>query len=406
MEADALPVALPAPSPARNAYHGALLVMSTVIGTLAAVLTSTTFATILNLAPHGDDNWGLKCTATALRLAVLTLSLLRSEPSTPIAVLVGVARLLTGVAVELCILFAQPIYATYSGGIFKPGDATKQLALRLGRAAWLSVESLMSISLESLPGLLVLFTALALVALEKRKKPNKRWLHGYPRSIVSILAKTAKTVAVAAIFQRFKTGVLEFATSLRITSYLAALPTALFMSRQELSLFRWSIDSSLHLTLIIVGDFLSSNPAVPPIWGASGVFILGGGLLLAGITPTFGFALNATAWLAHAACHVAFDQVEGPTLGHNVHLPAAKLDVTNGGGGPYGRASSAKIMIRVGGWAKPRYWTLDKTVKALCLTAVLLAKPSWTYAAADFAAASIWELCEIVGDGVYAAVFY
>lgn len=235
---------------------------------------------------------------------------------------------------------------------------------------------------------------------------------------------------------------LEFATSLRITSYLAALPTALFMSRQELSLFRWSIDSSLHLTLIIVGgvshvpvasrprlaspnhfsslprafcpppscprraDFLSSNPAVPPIWGASGVFILGGGLLLAGITPTFGFALNATAWLAHAACHVAFDQVEGPTLGHNVHLPAAKLDVTNGGGGPYGRASSAKIMIRVGGWAKPRYWTLDKTVKALCLTAVLLAKPSWTYAAADFAAASIWELCEIVGDGVYAAVFY
>ena len=124
VEADALPVALPAPSPARNAYHGALLVMSTVIGTLAAVLTSTTFATILNLAPHGDDNWGLKCTATALRLAVLTLSLLRSEPSTPIAVLVGVARLLTGVAVELCILFAQPIYATYSGGIFKPGDVS------------------------------------------------------------------------------------------------------------------------------------------------------------------------------------------------------------------------------------------------------------------------------------------
>ena len=69
--------------------------------------------------------------------------------------------------------------------------------LRLGRAAWLSVESLSSISPESLPGLLVLLTAVVLVLLDKRKKPSARWLHGYPRTIGEWRARARQLKASA-----------------------------------------------------------------------------------------------------------------------------------------------------------------------------------------------------------------
>jgi len=283
-----------------------------------------------------------------------------------------------------------------------PADqAAKQLVLRLGRFAWLSLEDLISLSLDgaSLTGLLVLSTAVALWLLERRKQPSRQWLHGCPRAAVSLLSKSAKAITIAAIWCRFKTAVLEHATRVPVTSYLAALPTVFFMSRQELSLFSWSIDSSFALALIMMGDLVSSNATVPPIWGAGGVVILGSGLLLAGIKPTVGFALNATAWLASAASHVALAKLQGPELECKFASPAATLQVVPSSG--YGRASAAKLKLRVGGWQRPVFWDFDKAIRCVFYAAMLLAKPSWTFVVLQYAVDIVWQLLDIVYLGVY-----
>jgi len=101
-----------------------LVGLSGILGAIAAFLASSTFATLLSLAPHADDNWSLKCTAAAVRFVVFALSLLRMKPATLQSVLVVTARLLTGAAIELSLLFVQPIFSTIAGGVFKPGDVS------------------------------------------------------------------------------------------------------------------------------------------------------------------------------------------------------------------------------------------------------------------------------------------
>ena len=146
-------------------------------------------------------------------------------------------------------------------------------------------------------------------------------------------------------------------TSVDVTDAFAMLPTALFMSRHELSLFRWSIPSSLHLLFIVGGDVCMSNAALPPPLGAGGALALGGGLWLAGVMPTAGFALNATAWLLHATCHVALSGYAPPQA--QLKSRFALVEVKAAGF----KSSAAKLQLRVGGYRRPRFWSFDDAAK-------------------------------------------
>lgn len=356
----ALPLA--PPSTLHRICMSASLIGWLTFGVLSAIATSSTFAFITTFLRPENSTWGIKFCAAALRLSAMVCSLLHSEPRTYAAAGAGVMKLLTGFIVEASLLFAQPLFSTIAGGVFGPGEATRQLVLRLSRSAWLSTEPSLADSpvvlvvsavskmsalapattvyglaaliflmclapsttataavaalllstlssssdifaaLAALPGLVTLCASLALYEVGRREILPSSLLGGWARFAASLLADAARKVCFAVLYCRLGSAMLEFASGLSVTSYLAALPTQLFMSRQELSLFHWSIGSSAHLALILLGDFCMSNALSPPRTGALGCALLGAGLLLAGVTPTFGFALHSTAWTAHAAC--------------------------------------------------------------------------------------------------------
>ena len=69
-----------------------------------------------------------------------------------------------------------------------------------------------------------------------------------------------------------------------------------------------SFETPAEMGLIVAGDLLISNAALPPPMGLAGALLLRGGLLLGGATPQPGFYLMTAAWALAAAYHVAFEE--------------------------------------------------------------------------------------------------
>ena len=183
----------------------------------------------------------------------------------------------------------------------------------------------------------------------------------------------AKPVCTLCVFTRAKALVLWLFTSVDVLPYITALPTTVLMSRQELSIFWWSIDSSFAILLMVLGDLCMSNAAMPPPIGAGGAALLGAGLLLSGIPPSIGFAFNASAWAAAAACELLLPNPP-PAKWLALKGPAASLEVALGG---QSKSSSAKMTVRVAGWNTPIYRPLDKAMKMAFAAGVIAWKPSW-----------------------------
>ena len=203
----------PGQAPPHNQYLVTLVTFASILGTtataiiggMAALLSSKTFALVLwAFAPHADDLWGLKVVAAVLRLAYLGAVALRvlaaERPENPLPALgAALARLATTAAVECSVLFSQPAFATVAGGTFKVGDASKAAIGRFGRTAWLATTPQLSIATSA-----VLAAALAVAVADRLSMPSKALLRGYPRLAVSVVAKGAKTVCLAALYPRLR----------------------------------------------------------------------------------------------------------------------------------------------------------------------------------------------------------
>ena len=393
------PAATPPQPPPRalvlalSAFQMAATILSAAFATCAALLTSTTFGYLLAFAPLPDDLWGLKACAALMRIGslfFLTLCVDSESDKPAFLLLAGLARLVTTTFVELSVLFAQPAFATIAGGVFRIGDASRAATVRASRAAWLATH-------DPSADLLILGLALALHRADRRKWVSSK-ARPYSRIFLSAVAKAAKAICAAALFPRLKGYVVYMLTNHDPTDAFAYLPTALFHSRHEFALFKWSVDSSLALSLIVVGDLCMANPFLPPQVGAGGALALGVGLLLSGLTPTAGFLLSATAWIAHAACHLL------------LHASYKQSDLTLSGalgnvsvtGGFIGKlpTGGAKLQIRIAGWKKPIYRPFDWVAKCALFVLLLCVYPESSYAAASFVASSSMVVLGVIGDGL------
>ena len=282
------------------------LCLSAVCATAAALLTSSTFGTLIRwFTPGYGDGFGIRAVVASIRIVVLLATLIYRQPRGMMLV-GGLARLVTTAAVEISVLFSQPAFATVVGGPFRLGDALRAATMRYSRAAWAATETL------STEGLTLLGVCVMLVAVDffppeliKRRSPAAARAFGKLRA--AGVMRCAKAVAMAAAWHRAYSGVVYTISRgyVALTSYMVAVPPLLLMSRHEVSLFEWSVASPFQQALIVTGDLLMSNPSLEPTLGLAGTALLGGGLFLADVAPTPGFALNATAWGLAAACHLA-----------------------------------------------------------------------------------------------------
>jgi len=347
----------------------AFLALWTALAILATVLASPTFGHVLTLMPVADDAWAIKALAAALRLGTLVLALAHATPARPAACVAALARLVSAAAVELALLFAQPVFSTLAGGVFKPGDAAKATLTRLGRSAWSSSAAMSPASLlaaAAVPAVVVIALLYALASLDRRPRAKPALTHfstAFERahacasSVVAPLATTTfsalKAVLVAAAFARLHLNVLDAATSADVSSTLAAVPPELLMSRHEFALYRWSFDSTAAIVLAVIGDLITTNAAAPPAWGAAGALALGGGLLLADVQPTTGYVLLLVAWLVSAA---------SARLYHALAPAAAREPAASSRLAAVARTPHGRLLL-------------------LAVEAVLLASPSYTLAA-------------------------
>ena len=88
-------------------------------GLFASFLSSKSCAWVLSLAPHSRDAWAVRLLSAAMRTAAIGAHVLQFRPSDLGGWAAAVSRMATGVAVEISILFAQPIFATATGGVFQ-----------------------------------------------------------------------------------------------------------------------------------------------------------------------------------------------------------------------------------------------------------------------------------------------
>jgi hypothetical protein len=348
------------------AYQFVVHALIAALSTLSLLLTSPSFSFLLTLMPLADDFWGLRGVAAVLRLGALALSLVRGAHYSRAALLASFARLITAAAIEVALLFGQPLFGTVSGGVFKPGDAARATSTRLGRNVAFALDNASTNSVPTLdmPAALVAITLVGLTLLVDKsldKLPTKAApsaeeallvvpsrfgivVHILASSSISAILVACKAVLAAAACQHFKTGVLEDRTGAPIHAAIATLPDDLFISRHEFALFRWAFDSSITITMVVLGDALTSTPATPPLWGVFGTLLLRVGLWLAAIDVHPSFYLHLAVWLAFAMCHLVASRLAPPST-----FP------TNNHG------SSRRVLI---------------------VEALVLAQPSWTLSAA------------------------
>lgn len=285
-------------APVQTEAAGALTAgLIALLGAVSAAATSSYATALLVIAPHADDLWGLRCAAAALRLAFSTGLFLRTTPlKLGRKLTANLLKLISLFALDVCALLPQPLFSTWTGGPFKLGDAVRAATQRVGRTVWVVTAPLSHIWLGA-----ALLAALLVVRLLPRAV-SKNLKHDYPRTAAlgSTAVKALKAAALLAVFARLRAAVLYLLSGVSLTAHLAALPSAVFMGRQELAHFDWSFSPGVAW-LMVAGDLAMSNPALPPAVGVSGAVLLGGAMTSAGVEPMSGFWLNASAWAAAAA---------------------------------------------------------------------------------------------------------
>jgi hypothetical protein len=209
-----------------NAVSQILHTFSWILGSLAALITSTSFTAILTLTPVADDKWGLKACAAILRLGLDVHNSTReilANRSFKFA-LTKFAHLVTYAAVEASLLLEQPAFTTIAGGPFKLGAATKALAGRLARQAWLATDPSIGPHFGAY-NTCVLLGAFTIAQLDLRKARIFD-ANGYPKQILDAVGSVAKAVAMYAFWCRGK-----------VCAHSAHAPCALtFTSATRLSL--------------------------------------------------------------------------------------------------------------------------------------------------------------------------
>ena len=204
------------------------LCLSAVCATAAALLTSSTFGTLIRwFTPGYGDGFGIRAVVASIRIVVLLATLIYRQPRGMMLV-GGLARLVTTAAVEISVLFSQPAFATVVGGPFRLGDALRAATMRYSRAAWAATETL------STEGLTLLGVCVMLVAVDffppeliKRRSPAAARAFGKLRA--AGVMRCAKAVAMAAAWHRAYSGVVYTISRgyVALTSYMVAVPPLL-----------------------------------------------------------------------------------------------------------------------------------------------------------------------------------
>ena len=208
-------------------------------------------------------------------------------------------------------LCPQPIFITYLGGSFSIGDAARVGHLRLGRWLWrLSLDW----TVWSL-GLWALAAAAGLLLLRSMQFPGSRYWT-YLQGARTLCMAAAVSIAWAAAAARTREVALRVVFG-SVADLPTRMPDWLLQGRQELSLFALypgthGPAATLATHAIVLGDALMSNPAVPGGVGVLGAGLVGGGLAYAGVVPTNGFWLAATAWAALAVMTALIPEVRMP----------------------------------------------------------------------------------------------
>lgn len=363
-----------------NHLRLALTVLTFLPTLLSSLLTSSTFTLLLStFTPSSTDGFGICFTCSVLRLTALlltTLSTMTSQPHDRRSMLGCFVRYLTTLSIELSLLFSQPTFTTVVGGTFKSGDAWKAAAERAGREAWLLTGG------KGGGGLAVI--AVGLWVLMSSKIPTKylnriidpirtrfstylSLLTPYCNALVPYVsmlnptglptllttgekqrpAEAAKlrasnaistpfspfyslvSVCTSALYHNLRSSTIAYLTSGYVSpTVLTSLPTILYQSRHESSLFNWSLPNNPRArTLIVAGDLLMSNPSLSPSMGFAGTVGMGLGMYLAGVTPTAGFALNATTWCMSLLCNIMFPLSANPPI--DVHCEYGSFAVSS-----------------------------------------------------------------------------
>ena len=360
-------------------------IIATFLGMLACIITSSRiFSIMLWLTVHSDDRWALRLVSAVLRLAVLVNDTLRSAPQSVQGWCLSLASIASVASVELSLLLSQPIFFTIVGGTFKPGDSVKQAALKLGRSAWL---------MNSWMGLLALVCGLALSIAERVKFPRPSLMHGYPRAVMSALHRAAWPMCTYFAVARGKSTLIWWASGVDVVPYISYIPIlpSFLISRQECSLFWWSVDSTSALLLILAGDLAMSNSLLPPVLGLAGSVAMRCGLWLSGIDPTVGFYLHALAWAVHAGCEILAGSEARRKRAPKVERRRSQFVLTVAAGS-IAKSSSSTLRLRVAGWRRPIYLSFDKALCCYLLISLIVAKPS-----------AAWELVMFASEVVHTA---
>ena len=194
------------------------------------------------IMPGGGAFFMLSAVVAALKLLLAAVGMVRGALSAPSADVAAVAlvrgswELATQAMFNLMVFFPQPAFATFFGGVFNSGDATKELAF------WVST-----------------------YAVRLAADVSGRW----------------------------------------DAQLYAAIPPELVMSRRQYALFRTFTPA--QSACIVLGDMLMKGFVFDKNRraGALGSFLMGAGLLSAGVTPTYGFWIPAAFCCASAVVHAA-----------------------------------------------------------------------------------------------------
>ena len=327
---------------------------------VASLGSSTFAASLLVLAPADDRLFAVSVIAGVLRISALFLFLVSepSSRSSVRAVLASAGRLVASALVNVAALLPQPLFITLVGGPFSSGEAAKVVSLRLARNLWSATVGATPVPMgmaalfgyyavkhwKTEAGLSVAYAGGAAAALAAAWVPAEetsavnaglgalaagvcavaalsalavlqgKLVGGRPSvpALLSLDGSWARTKTAVGVLQTVGTALgtaalwrvvqsrghvwgLARLSSVDVTWALSAVPGALLASRQEAALLYTSF-SSVQAGLLIVGDLLLSNAAMPPAFGLLGATLVRAALWLADTPPLAGFWYTAAAW--------------------------------------------------------------------------------------------------------------
>ena len=281
----------------------------TIAGLLSAVILSGPVWAIIYLAgPHMPNLYIPTACAAGLRLFLdlcyLGRGALADGQLTRWEVVGVSARWLCDVLVTAHALFPQPFFITIVGGPFSGGDAARAGHMRASRWLW---RQSVDMSAE-----LVLILAVIIYLLGKRMRrgdlsSTPAWLRGLLKALAFGVGWTVLAARMQLLPIRHILGGWDMSSSLAFF-----VPDGMLMGRKEFSLFHNFTASfpSVTACMIVIGDILMSNPAMPGPVGAAGALFVGIGLRHADQPTENGYWLACAAWIASAITSVIFGEDE------------------------------------------------------------------------------------------------